>query len=93
MYRNCEGYADPTVGSAFAHMAHEERKKRRMAAQEQKKAAVAAAAIEALKKQKREKQLRLIRKKQREAYYNSLNWVKAWPKPEATKSNGTGGNE
>ena len=64
-----------------------------MAAQEQKKAAEAAAAIEALKKQKREKQLRLIRKKQREAYYNSLNWVKAWPKPEATKSNGTGGNE
>ena len=50
-------------------------------------------AFEALKKQKREEQLRLIRKKQREAYYNSLNWVKAWPKPEATKSNGTGGNE
>ncbi len=43
MYRNCEGYADPTVGSAFAHMAYEERKKRRMAAQEQKKAAEAAA--------------------------------------------------
>ena len=93
MYRNCEGYADPTVGSAFAHMAYEERKKRRMAAQEQKKAAEAAAAIEALKKQESEKQLRLIRKKQRESYYNSLTWVKAWPKSEVTKAVGTGGNE
>ena len=93
MYRNCEGYADPTVGRAFARIAYEERKKRRMAAQKQKKAAEAAAAIEALKKTEREKQQRLIRKKQRKAYYDSLTWVKAWPKPEATKLNGTGGNE
>ena len=42
MYRNCEGYADPTVGRAFARIAYEERKKRRMAAQKQKKAAEAA---------------------------------------------------
>lgn len=93
MYRNCEGYADPTVGRAFAHMAYEERKKRRMAAQKQKKAAAAAAAIEALKKTESEKQLRLIRKKQRKAYYDSLTWVKVWPKSEATKLNGMGGNE
>lgn len=93
MYRNCEGYADPTVGRAFAHMAYEERKKRRMAAQKQKKAAEAAAAIEALKKTESEKQLRLIRKKQRKAYYDSLTWVKVWPKSEATKLNGMGGNE
>ena len=93
MYRNCEGYADPTVGCAFAHMAYEERKQGRLAAQKQKKAAEAAAAIEALKKQKCEKQLRLIRKKQRESYYNSLTWVKAWPKSEVTKAVGTGGNE
>ena len=25
MYRNCEGYADPTVGAAFAHIEYEER--------------------------------------------------------------------
>ena len=93
MYRNCEGYADPTVGRAFARIAYEERKKRRMAAQKQKKAAEAAAAIEALKKTESEKQLRLIRKKQRKAYYDSLTWVKVWPKSEATKLNGTGGNE
>ena len=74
-------------------MAYEERKQRRLAAQKQKKAAEAAAAIEALKKQKCEKQLRLIRKKQRESYYNSLTWVKAWPKSEVAKAIGTGGNE
>lgn len=60
MYRNCEGYADPTVGRAFARIAYEERKQRRLAAQKQKKAAEAAAAIEALKKQKREEQLPAI---------------------------------
>ena len=64
-----------------------------MTALQKKKAVEAATAIEALKKQESEKQLRLIRRKQRKAYYASLTWVKAWPKPEATNSNGTGGNE
>ena len=50
MFRNSEGYADPTAGGAFAHIAYEERKQRRLAAQKQKKAAEAAAAAAALRK-------------------------------------------
>lgn len=90
MFRNSEGYADPTAGGAFAHIAYEERKQRRLAAQKQKKAAEAAAA---LRKKEKEKQRRAIRNQQREAYYSTLTWVKAWPKSVMTKANGTGGNE
>ena len=93
MFRNSEGYADPTAGGAFAHIAYEERKQRRLAAQKQKKAAEAAAATAALRKKEKEKQRRAIRNQQREAYYSTLTWVKAWPKPVMTKANGTGGNE
>lgn len=28
MYRNCEGYADPTAGAALAHIMREERMKK-----------------------------------------------------------------
>lgn len=28
MYRNCEGYADPTAGTALAHIMREERMKK-----------------------------------------------------------------
>ena len=93
MYRNSEGYADPTVGGAFAHMAYEERQQRRMAAQKRKKAAEAAAAAAALWKKEKEKQRRAIRNQQREAYYRTLTWVKAWPKPEVTNTIGMGGHE
>lgn len=31
MYRNSEGYADPTAGAALAHIAYEERMARRQA--------------------------------------------------------------
>lgn len=32
LYRNSEGYADPTEGCALEHMAYEERKQRRLTA-------------------------------------------------------------
>lgn len=91
MFRNSEGYADPTAGGAFAHIAYEERKQRRLAAQKQKKAAEAAAG--ALRKKEKEKQRRAIRNQQREAYYSTLTWVKAWPKPDVEKVIRLGGNE
>ena len=93
MFRNSEGYADPTAGGAFAHMAYEERKQRRMDAQKRKKAAEAAASVAAFQKKEKEKQCRATRNQQREAYYNTLTWVKVWPKPEVTKPAGIGGNE
>ena len=88
MYRNCEGYADPTVGRAFAHMAYEERKKRRMAAQEQKKAAEAVAAI---RKKEKAKQRRKKRAQQRETHNSTTTWVLAWPKPMVSIKTGHGG--
>ena len=93
MFRNSEGYADPTAGGAFARMAYEERKQKRLAVQKQKKAAEAAAAAAALRKKEKEKQRRAIRNQQREAYYSTLTWVKAWPKPVMAKTIGTGENE
>ena len=93
MYRNSERYADPTAGAAFAHIAYEERKQRRLAAQKQKKAAEAAAAAAARRKKAKRKQQKAIRNQQREAYYNTLTWVKAWPKPEVTNTIGMGGHE
>ena len=93
MFRNSEGYADPTAGGAFAHIAYEERKQKRQAAQKQKKAAEAAAAAAALRRKEKRKQQRAIRNQQREAYYSTITWVKAWPKPEVEKVIGLGGNE
>ena len=93
MYRNSEGYADPTAGAAFAHIAYEERKQRRLAAQKQKKAAEAAAAAASHRKKAKSKEQKAIRNQQREAYYSTLTWVKAWPKPEVIEKIGMGGHE
>ena len=39
MYRNSEGYADPTAGAALEHIANEERQKRRLAKKKRREAA------------------------------------------------------
>jgi len=39
MYRNSEGYADPTAGAALEHIAYEERQKRRLAKKKRREAA------------------------------------------------------
>ena len=90
MYRNSEHYADPTAGAAFAHIAYEERKQRRLAAQKKKKAAKTAAA---LRKKEKAKQRRKMRAQEREAHYNTMVWVQAWPKPVVSNKTGHGGNE
>lgn len=93
MYRNSERYADPTAGAAFAHIAYEERKQRRLAAQKQQRADKAAAFATQLRKKEKDEQRRAIRNQQREAYYRTLTWVKAWPKPDVTNTIGMGGHE
>jgi len=93
LYRNSEGYADPTAGAAFAHIAYEERKQKRQAAQKQQKAAEAARTAVARRKKAKSKEQKAIRNQQREAYYSTLTWVKAWPKPEVTEKIGIGGYE
>ena len=93
MYRNSEGYADPTAGAAFAHIAYEERKQKRQAAQKRQKAAEAARTAAARRKKAKSKEQKAIRNQQREAYYSTLTWVKAWPKPEVTEKIGIGGHE
>ena len=93
MYRNSEGYSDPTAGGAFAHIAYEERKQRRLAAEKQKKAAEAAKSAALLRKKEKEKKCKAIRDQQREAHYRTLTWVVAWPKPEVTNTIGMGGHE
>lgn len=93
MYRNSEGYADPTAGAAFAHIAYEERKQKRQAAQKQQKATEAARTAAARRKKAKSKEQKAIRNQQSEAYYSTLTWVKAWPKPEVTEKIGIGGHE
>ena len=38
IYRNSEGYADPTAGAAFAHIEYEERLKKRQAKKKRREA-------------------------------------------------------
>ena len=66
MYRNSEGYKDPTAGAAMYRIACEERQKRKKAREARR---------EAVRKQRKEleKQKRLLKKK-------PIHWVKAWPK-------------
>ncbi len=71
MYRNSEGYADPTVGAALAHIAYEERRKRRTAKQAEKRKAAAQKKL----KQERKKS---IRRKQTEERFRNTHWVLAW---------------
>ncbi len=72
MYRNSEGYADPTVGAALAHIAYEERRKRRTAKQQAKKRKA-----NAQKKLKQERK-KSIRRKQTEERFRNTHWVLAW---------------
>ena len=90
MFRNNEGYTDPTAGSAFAHIAYDERKQRRLAVLKEKRAAETAAAR---KRKETEKQHRVRRSNQREAFYHTLTWVHTWPKPAVTDRIGFGGNQ
>ena len=59
LYRNSEGYSDPTVGCALAHISYEERRERRAKREaEQRKL---------LKQQKAEEQrLKIIAEKKRQ---------------------------
>ena len=92
MYRNSEGYADPTAGAALAHIAYEERKQKRLIKQKQKKATEEAASIAALRKKEQEKHRRAIRNQQRKTDYSTQTWVKGWPKEQSSESYGLGGN-
>lgn len=81
MYRNSEGYADPTAGAAFAHIAHEERIARRKAKQAKKRAKDREKA--AARREKNSWQA----KKQKQQYVwsdqqKNTAWRKAWPKEE-----------
>ena len=90
MFRNNEGYSDPTAGSAFAHIAYEERKQRRTAVLKEKRAAETAATK---RRKENEKQHRVLRSNQREACCRTLTWVHTWPKPVVTNRIGFGGNQ
>ena len=90
MFRNNEGYTDPTAGSAFAHIAYEERKQRRMAVLKEKRAAETAAAK---RRKETEKQHMVHCSNQREASYCKLTWVRTWPKPVVTNRIVFGGNQ
>lgn len=91
MYRNSEGYADPTVGAALAHIAYEERLKRRKARQQRKNAAQTAA--DAIKKKQKEEQQKAIRNKKRETHNSNQIWIQSWPKKPSVDQNMMGGNE
>ena len=89
MFRNGEGYFDPTAGLALSHIEYEERLKKRKAALQRQRAAEAEAAA---RKKKREEWQRAYRKRRDEALYKRINWVHAWPKEEVTTQNAEGEN-
>lgn len=80
MYRNSEGYSDPTAGKAFAHISYEARKKRRAIkeAEEKRIAEIRAKELE-LCKQKRKEKAKAYREKQEK----NQHWTLAWPKPNS----------
>lgn len=72
MFRNNEGYPDPTAGTALAHIAYEERRKRKQVRHIKRKFA--------RKKSSNRWQLIWI-----DFDNDQLHWIKAWPKePEQT---------
>ena len=80
MYRNSEGYADPTAGAALAHITYEERLEKRRA--------------ERLKREaERKRQAAVRQKNQRSSPNRQIHWVKVWPKEESAKIDNTGVSE
>ena len=80
MYRNSEGYADPTVGGAIAHMNYEARKERRA-----RREAETRRQQEMIKKQKAKKKKRKQNHKKHEMTVEKpQRWTLAWPKPKET---------
>lgn len=82
MYRNSEGYADPTAGAALEHIAYEERKKRRLAKKKRREAA--------------RKKATAIRREIQPTRQNEIGnehtaWIHVWPKE--CKSVNYGGNK
>ena len=73
MYRNSEGYADPTAGAALAHIAYEERKKKRRDGR--------------IIRNTGQKRATTQRKKRCSSQKSPNHWVKAWPKEQPTKPN------
>ena len=67
MYRNSEGYADPTVGAALAHIEYEERLKRRKAERRRRNT-------------EKERQDRILQNNQHSFQSSNIHWVKVWPK-------------
>lgn len=47
----------------------------------------------AQRKKEKAMQSKEIRNRKREAYYSTLTWVKAWPRPIVTNTIGMGGHE
>ena len=74
LYRNSEGYADPTVGAAFAHIAYEKRQERREARKQRE--------LSAKKEQaKTAEQQRLLKKRhweQEQRRLDQIDWKLAW---------------
>ena len=71
MYRNSEGYADPTAGAAIEHIAYEECQKRKLVKKKRREAAKKRAA--AITKEMR-------RNNQNKARKERMDWIHAWPK-------------
>lgn len=74
MYRNSEGYADPTAGAALAHITYEERKKK--------------SHDERIKRNAGKKRATSAQRKNRCSSQKCQNhWIKVWPKEQTAKPN------
>lgn len=80
MYRNSEGYADPTAGAALAHIAYEERLEKRRAER-------------LIREAERKKQAAIRQKNQFPSHNRKIHWVKVWSKEQSAKLDITGVSE
>lgn len=79
MYRNSEGYADPTAGRAFAHIEYETRRRRRK--EKQKHDAMFQNHLSAKKSRRKQKHKKMSREYW-ENWGKHLHWTLAWTNPD-----------
>ena len=84
MYRNSEGYASPTEGAAYAHIAYEERQKRREERERIKKQEAEKQAKHNAERDAERQLLAKYRHEEEQRRLNQMQWKLAWSRDGLT---------
>ena len=82
MFRNTEGYADPTAGAALAHISYEERRKKRRNHHENHSSNEQKPVIQ---KNYQTGNKKSIDHQHRPVENRTIKWIQIWPKDQAGK--------